>query len=123
MKLRLNTNLAHTYKSKAQKIRVMSEAWTLENAYCPVTGKKLKKYKNNKPVGDFYCKADKEDFELKAKKNCFGSKIVDGAYSTMMERLFNFQNPNLFLLAYNAERGEVMNFSLVPKHFFIPQII
>jgi len=52
-----------------------------------------------------------------------GLKIVDGAYRTMMERLRSTENPNLFLLNYNLGSLEVLNFLVVPKHFFVPEII
>lgn len=123
MNLKFNKKLATDYNSTTQKVRVMSEAWVLENAYCPVSGEKLDNYKNNQPVADFYCKSDNEDFELKAKKKSFGNKLVDGSYEKMIERLTSYQNPNLFLLTYQPKNYVVKNFFLVPKHFFIPRII
>jgi type II restriction enzyme len=74
-------------------------------------------------VADFYCPTCGEDYELKSKKTAFGVKIVDGAYSTMLERLRGNHNPNLFLLNYNWYTFEVLNLLVVPKHFFIPTII
>jgi type II restriction enzyme len=74
-------------------------------------------------VADFYCPSCGEDYELKSKKTAFGVKIVDGAYSTMLERLRENHNPNLFLLNYNWNTLEVLNLLVVPKHFFIPNII
>lgn len=49
--------------------------------------------------------------------------MVDGAYRTMIERLKDNNNPNLFLLNYVFTRYEIINFFVIPKHFFIPQII
>lgn len=101
----------------------MSEAWVLENGYCPISGSALCEYDNNLPVADFYCEKDKEDFELKAKKNSFGRKIVDGAYDTMIRRLKSAENPNLFLLSYEPKKLEVLNFALIPSHFFVTDTI
>lgn len=84
---------------------------------------KIEKYPNNQPVADFYCLNCQEDYELKSKQNSIGTKIVDGAYRTMMERLRSDKNPNLFLLNYDLNSFEVLNFFVVPKHFFIPEII
>ena len=38
-------------------------------------------------MADFQCVHCCEDYELKGKKDRFGGKIVDGAYTTMIERL------------------------------------
>jgi len=85
-KLSLSQNIAISYKSNSQKIRVITENWAKLNSYCPQCGSDLKSYPNNKPVADLFCFACHEDYELKSKKNALGSKIVDGAYRTMIER-------------------------------------
>lgn len=56
------------YKNPSQKIRVISEAWTEEEIFCPNCGGKLEHKKNNSPVGDFKCIKCNEEFELKTKK-------------------------------------------------------
>lgn len=122
MHLDLNTHIASSYSNPSQKIRVLSELWTLESAYCPNCGNSLNEYPNNKPVADFQCKTCKEDYELKSKKNSIGSKIVDGAYSTMISRLQSDTSPNFFLLTYN-QSFVVKDFLIIPKHFFTPRII
>ena len=78
---------------------------------------------NNKPVADFFCSNCQEDYELKSKKDFIGTKIVDGAYRTMIERLQNTNNPNFFLLNYDVHDFSVLNFLVIPKHFFVPNII
>ena len=50
-------------------------------------------------------------------------KLVDGAYRTMIERLQSVNNPNFFLLSYDALKLEVINFLVIPKHFFVREII
>ena len=52
-----------------------------------------------------------------------GSKILDGAYQTMIERLKESNNPNFFFLNYSKHNFEVLNFFVIPKHFFTPEII
>ena len=124
MELILNTSVASGYKSPSQKIRVMTEHWVETQAYCPSCGRKMKKYPNNKPVGDFYCSHCLEDYELKSKKgDKFAAKIVDGAYKTMIERLQDLHNPNFFFLNYEPLSYQVVNFVVIPKHFFTPRII
>lgn len=115
---------AEKYSSPSQKIRVLSEKWVQTQVYCPNCGRQtIEKYANGKPVSDFYCPSCGEDYELKSKKDAFGLKIVDGAYGTMIERLNESNNPNLFLLNYDWDTLEVLNLMVVPKHFFVPNII
>ena len=119
--LDFNTDLQSKYRSNSQKIRVLSEAWMEHNSYCPSCGKKLQHYQNNKPVADFYCISCQEDFELKSKLNTLGSKITDGAYNTMIERLSADNNPHFFFMTYQSY--SVKDLILVPKHFFTKIII
>ncbi|MFH1890589.1 MAG: DpnI domain-containing protein [Candidatus Kuenenbacteria bacterium] len=123
MNLFFNKIIASKYKSPAQKIRVLTEDWVDNEIFCPNCGTNIVNYENNRPVADFYCPKCNEDFELKSKQNSVGIKIVDGAYKTMIERLSSSHNPNFFFLNYNPIKLEVLNFLVIPKHFFIPNII
>jgi type II restriction enzyme len=123
MKITLNPKIAENYHSASQRIRVLTEAWVDEEAYCPNCGAFIKRYESNRPVADFFCPKCTEEFELKSKKDAIGPRIVDGAYRTMLQRLKSAHNPNLFLLNYNSRSLEIENFLVVPKHFFIPDII
>ncbi len=124
MRLVFNKKLTENYKSASQKARVLTEHWVAESIFCPNCGRlNIDKYPNGKPVADFYCSYCCEDYELKSKHDSFGSKIVDGAYRTMIERLQSSNNPNFFLLNYDSIKLEVINFFVIPKHFFIPEII
>ncbi len=92
--------------------------------YCPNCGNlDIAKYRNNKPVADFFCSSCNEDYELKSKKDKMGKKIVDGAYNTMVERLRESHTPNLFLLNYDLPTWQVVDFLVIPKHFFVEDII
>lgn len=124
MKLAFDEKLAIHYKSASQKARILTEHWVDNSIFCPNCGcSNIDKYANNKPVADFYCPSCREDYELKSKQNTLGEKIVDGAYSKMIERLASSNNPNLFLLSYNSSGFGVINFLVIPKHFFVPEII
>ena len=124
MQLFLNTELAQDYTSASQKIRVLTASWVNQSIYCPNCGQlTVDQYPNNRPVADFYCANCKEDYELKSKKDAVGAKIVDGAYGTMIERLQSSNNPNFFLLNYNPINYSVKNFFVIPKHFFMLDII
>jgi len=60
---------------------------------------------------------------LKSRTSAFGTKIVDGAYDTMMARLVSSTNPNLFLLSYHKVQLKVTSFMTIPKQFFVPAVI
>ena len=124
MKLTLDNQLATNYKNASQRARVLTERWVDESVFCPNCGRlDIDKYPNNRPVADFYCSNCKEDYELKSKQDGLGAKVLDGAYRTMIERLQSSNNPNFFLLNYGLENLTVLNFLVIPKHFFIPEII
>lgn len=123
MQLTFNTNLATQYSNQSQVIRVLTEDWVKNEIFCPNCGNIIYEYPNNKPVGDFYCSNCSEDYELKSKKDSIGKKIVDGAYKTMIERLQSSKNPNFFFLNYDLKSYQVINFVVIPKHFFVPEII
>ena len=124
MNLFFDKKLADVYTSQSQKIRVLTEDWVDRQIYCPNCGHlDINKYPNNKPVEDFFCSNCKEDYELKSKKENIGNKIVDGAYRTMIERLGGGNNPNFFLLNYDLQNLDVLDFLVIPKHFFVPDII
>jgi len=124
MDLFFETKLADKYTSSSQKIRVLTEDWVDRQVYCPNCGHlDIDKYGNNKPVADFFCSNCREDYELKSKKDSVGTKVVDGAYRTMIERLQSTNNPNFFLLNYDLSDLSVLNFLVIPKHFFVPEII
>ena len=119
----LNKDLGAGYKSPSQKIRVLTEEWAGDEVFCPSCGAYINRYGHNRPVADFYCPICKEDYELKSKGRSFGGKIVDGAFETAIKRLKGNLNPNLFLLAYNPQNYEVLNFCVIPKYFFVPQTL
>lgn len=125
MDLNFNIKLAEGYNSNSQIARVLTESWVKENSYCPNCGNlNLNEFENNKPVADFYCTNCSEEFELKSKDGIkVGDKIVDGAYFSMIERINSANNPNFFFLNYSKEKLLVNNFLIIPKHFFVPEII
>jgi len=123
MQLTFNTNLATQYKSQPQTVRVMTEDWVKNEIFCPNCGNFINDFKNNSPVADFYCENCHEEYELKSKKDEMGKKIVDGAYGKMIERLNSANNPSFFFLNYDLQDYRVQNFVVIPKHFFVPEII
>lgn len=123
MKLQLVSKDVGKYTSQSQRIRVLTEFWVNQSAFCPNCGSILNRFENNKPVADFYCKNCSEEYELKSKSGAIGKKIVDGAYDTMIQRLQSENNPNFFFLTYDKSTLQIKNFLSIPKYFFVPSII
>jgi len=124
MDLSFQAALADPYKSAPQKIKNLSEHWFSQQVYCPNCGQLyINRYGNNRPVADFYCSHCLEEYELKSQARTFGAKVVDGAYRTMMERLKGSRNPNLFLMNYDRNGLSVRNLLVIPKYFFVPEVI
>jgi type II restriction enzyme len=112
------------YASASQSARAWTERWVRDWVYCPNCGSpKINSFPNNSPVADFFCSACKEEYELKSQKSIFGNKVMDGSYRTKCERLVASNNPNLFLLNYDLKQLSVTNLFVVPKHFFVKEII
>jgi type II restriction enzyme len=112
------------YSSGSQKARSWTETWVSTWAYCPHCGNpKMSRFPNNSPLADFLCPECKEEFELKSQKGKFGTKVADGAYKTKCERLAASNNPNLLLMNYDLKSLRVVNLFIVPKHFFVRDII
>jgi type II restriction enzyme len=107
-----------------RKARAWTEAWVSAWADCPHCGNaKMSQFPNNRPLADFLCPSCNEEFELKSQKGKFGQKIADGAYKTKCERLVASNNPNLLLMNYDRKSLAVVNLFIVPKHFFVRDII
>ncbi len=112
------------YSSGSQSARVWTERWVKDQLYCPNCGNpKINQLPANQPVADFVCPSCLEEFELKSQKTSFGARVVDGAFRTMCERLAASNNPNLLLLNYDLANLSVKNAFVVPKHFFVREII
>jgi type II restriction enzyme len=112
------------YASGSQSARAWTEQWVRAWAYCPNCGAaKINAFPNNSPVADFQCVACKEEYELKSQKSRFGTKVLDGAFKAKCERLAADNNPNLFLMNYSLQELSVVNLFVVPKHFFVREII
>src|SRR6266516_5034784 len=113
-----------SYTSSSQSARAWTEAWVSAQVYCPHCGNaKITAFPNNSPLADFFCASCSEEFELKSQKSKFGTRVVDGAFKTKCERLAASNNPNLFLMNYDLKSLAVVNLFIVPKYFFVREII
>jgi hypothetical protein len=112
------------YDSPSQSARTWTERWVRDWVYCPNCGSpNISAFPNNSPVADFFCSSCNDEYELKSQKSGFGNKVLDGAFRTKCERLAASNNPNLFLLNYDLRQLSVVNLFVVPKHFFVREII
>lgn len=112
------------YQAQTHYARVWSEGWVARELYCLNCGaRRLSRQPNNNPVGDFTCGDCAEEYEIKSRAGSFGARAVDGAYQSMMARLASNNNPSLVLLGYDRIRKAVTNLAVVPKHFFIADIV
>ena len=123
MNLTFQKSLSTPYKNNSQKIRAMSEVWTEQNIFCPNCGEKLSGLENNKKVSDFLCENCLENFEQKASKKKFKWKVISSEYYTLIKRLKEKNKPHFFFLHYIDLKYSVENFFVVPKYFFVSEII
>jgi type II restriction enzyme len=108
------------YKSKSRRAGIATEAWGLENLYCPnCQSSRLAALAVNTPAMDYSCPHCRAPFQLKARSSAFTSRIVDAAYSTMVRAIREERTPNLFALHYEPEEWRVANLILIP-HFAFP---
>jgi type II restriction enzyme len=112
------------YTSGSQSARAWTERWVRDWVFCPSCGNpKINQFESNRPVADFFCVSCSEEYELKSQKAKFSAKVLDGAFRTMCDRLAASNNPNLFLLNYDFKQLSVTSLFVVPKHFFVQEII
>ena len=125
MDLNFDVSLASGYNSAAQIARVLTEDWLARNMYCPICGEfSIKRAEANAPVKDYICEHCKSQYELKSKKentDKYSTKVNDGVYRTMIERITSLDNPSFFFMHY--DNHEVNNLIVVPKCFFVPEVI
>ena len=124
MEYKFDPHKAEGYRSNSQRIRIMTESWAEDNLYCPRCGTAhIRHFPNNRAVADFFCPNCKNEYELKSKSGAIGRKIADGAYKTFIQRITSNHNPDFLVLSYSAVDLCVDNLWLVPKHFFVPDIV
>lgn len=112
------------FTNNSQNARVWTERWVADWMFCANCGNpRLSQLPANRPIADFFCPSCSDQYELKSQKKAFGAKMANGAYATKIERLSSATNPNLMLLSYDHTRAEVRSVCIVPKHFFVPEIV
>ena len=90
--------------SRSQIARVETERWVAANGYClACESNRLLPTKPNTPARDFECENCGHPYELKAGAKPFGSRIVDGAYNTMMRRIEDGSAASFLLMRYQPD--------------------
>jgi type II restriction enzyme len=124
VQLRLPVEGRERYKSRSQLARIATEAWGAENLYCPnCDSPRLAASTANTPAIDYSCPQCRALFQLKAQSHVFAGRIVDAAYSAMLETIRRDRVPNLVALHYAADRWEVLNLFLVPRFAFSVSVL
>lgn len=112
------------YHSNSQIARVLTENWFKEEMYCPAClHEELAKNPNNTKVIDFLCNNCGNIFQLKSQTSSFHSRVLDGAFTPMIEAIIKKANPNFFFMHYSNKDWEINNLLLIPKFFFSESII
>lgn len=118
MNLQMDVEWAVGYTNPSQRIRVMSEKWLAENGYCPTCGGVLLAAKPNAEVCDFECAPCSHEFELKSQRAIKPlARVCDGAYSSMMKRIAEPNNPHFFFMGYDPT-FRVAQLMAVPSYLF-----
>lgn len=101
MNLQWESQIASTFRSRSQQVRVATEAWFASQAYCiACNSNHLDTSKPNAIARDFSCPICSQSYELKSSGRVEGRRIVDGAYATMLMRIRAHDAPALILLRY-----------------------
>ena len=76
----------------------------------------------NTKARDFICARCNHPYELKSTRGHFTSRICDGAYQSMIDRVQNGSVASFFLLEYDAE-WNVRELNAIHRNFIIPSVI
>lgn len=119
MQLELPRAGLERYKSNSQRVRIATEAWATKNLYClNCASDELSCSPTNTAAVDYVCPNCDASFQLKAQSHSFGSKILDAAYATMLQKIREDETPNLVALHYDLANWRVQNVFLVPHFAF-----
>ena len=116
MRLEMRPGLVTGYKNRSQQARVISEAWGLDNLFCPrCDSTSLAGSATNAKVVDFGCPKCSAQFQLKCQSHPFSQKIVDSAYAVMRRAIEEGRTPHLLAMEYDPSIWKVRNLTLIPS--------
>lgn len=118
MNLQCDLLLGSGYKTANQQARVISESWCANNLYCPACpSPSLKDLPRNAKAVDFICERCSSPYQLKSAKTPLGNKVLDSAYSVMIDRIERGTMPHLLAMRYDAS-WKISALLLIPGFFF-----
>jgi type II restriction enzyme len=121
--LRCNTAVAAGYQSASQIARVVTEAWCVENLYCPnCPSNRVRGTPTNTRGRDLHCLTCDHTYQLKSMCRWSSERIVDSAYSAMIKAIRSDTAPGLLVLQYSPE-WFVRQLLFVPPFFFSESVI
>ena len=116
--------LAAAYHSGAQRARVVTEAWSEKNLFCPnCSSPKLTSLEPGHPASDYSCPDCGFWYQLKSQKSRIGDSITDGAYAAMMNAIRQDELPSFYFMQDELATWRVRNLLLVPSFAFPPSAI
>lgn len=121
-----NIELGVGYTSLTQQARRISEDWIKRNAYClKCDSDELNPTAANTKARDFICAKCSHGYELKSKRGHFSSKVLDGAYGTMLDTIRRGNTPTFLLLEYSEswsiQRLRAIHHSLITEAAIQPR--
>lgn len=121
--LTCDQTVAAQYKSSAQRARVISESWTKTNGFClACSSDVLRPTAANTRSTDFICISCEHRYELKSFERRPSKSLVDGAYASMISRIFDGTAPTLLLME-RSQDWQIVSFSAINSLFLTPDII
>lgn len=123
MTLNCNPQLAEGKSGPTQRVRVITESWFLGFGYClSCNSEKLEPTPNNSKARDFLCPKCESPYELKSSRTVQKTRIVDGEFKTMMNRISAGEAPTLMLLQYTPDWC-VRNLIALHSVFLTPVVV
>ena len=124
MDLTLNSSLARAYPNRAQVARIVTEAWTAANLYCPACpSDSIEPTLPGTKVVDFRCPDCEEPFQLKSLSHPIRARVNDSAYEPMIRSVETATAPSFLFLHYDPVQWMVWNLFFVPRHFLSRSMI
>ena len=126
MNLAANVDLASGYTSRTQQARRITEDWVARNGYClRCNSDRITPTTANTRSLDFVCERCSHGYELKSKCGMFSTRVLDGAYGSMLQTIKSGKTPTFLLLEYSKawqiERLRAIHHSLITEHSIIPR--
>ncbi len=124
MDLKLDPSIGESYKSKAQRSRVITESWAAQNLYCLNCGAgAIEAHRPGKKVEDYFCPDCDRRTQLKAKRGSHGRSVANSAYGAKMEAIQQNAAPDYAFLSFDADAWLVTDLFVVPGHFMTPNVV